>query len=88
VSLGEEKALIVARLFHVFTVILFFLALYCCRLHILSYIAVAISAFLLIYEHMLARPHDLSKINVAFFNINGYISIILFIFVFVDVLIL
>ncbi len=85
---GEEKALIIARLFHVFTVILFFLSFYCCGLHILSYIAVVISAFLLIYEHILARPHDLSKINVAFFNINGYISVILFIFVFVDVLIL
>ncbi|MCD6129476.1 MAG: 4-hydroxybenzoate octaprenyltransferase [Deltaproteobacteria bacterium] len=88
VSLGEDKALIIARLFHLFTVVLFFLAFYYCGLHIFSYIAVVISAFLLIYEHLLARPRELDKINIAFFNINGYISIILFVFVFMDILIL
>ncbi len=36
-------------------------------------------AGLLFYEHALVRPHDLSKINIAFFNINSYISVILFI---------
>ena len=34
---------------------------------------------LLVWEHMLIHPDDLSKINVAFFNINSYISITLFI---------
>jgi len=85
VSLGKDKALIVARLFHFFTIFLFFLAFYCCGLHIFSYTAVVISAFLLFYEHMLVR--DLGKVNVAFFNINGYISVVLFVFVFVDILI-
>ena len=35
-------------------------------------------AGLLTYEHSLVRPDDLSRINVAFFNINSYISITLF----------
>jgi len=38
-----------------------------------------IIAGLLIYEHNLVRPDDLSRINVAFFNINSYISVTLFV---------
>jgi 4-hydroxybenzoate polyprenyltransferase len=34
---------------------------------------------LLIYEHSLVKPNDLSKVNVAFFNVNGYISITIFV---------
>jgi 4-hydroxybenzoate polyprenyltransferase len=37
-------------------------------------------ALLLVYEHSLVRPNDLSKLNIAFFNMNGYISITVFIF--------
>jgi 4-hydroxybenzoate polyprenyltransferase len=37
-----------------------------------------IVAGLLTWEHSLVRPDDLSKINLAFFNINSYISITLF----------
>ena len=36
-------------------------------------------AGLLIYEHSLVKPDDLSKVNVAFFNVNGYISITIFV---------
>lgn len=45
---------------------------------------VVIVAGLLMYEHSLMRPDDLSKINVAFFNMNGIISIGLMIFVIAD----
>ena len=38
-----------------------------------------IVAALLIYEHSLIRPNDLSKVNLAFFNVNGYISITIFV---------
>jgi 4-hydroxybenzoate polyprenyltransferase len=34
---------------------------------------------LLIYEHRLVKPHDLSQLNLAFFNINGYIAVIVFV---------
>jgi len=36
-------------------------------------------AALLIYEHSLVRPNDLSKVNLAFFNVNGYISLTIFV---------
>jgi 4-hydroxybenzoate polyprenyltransferase len=39
----------------------------------------AIVAALLIYEHSLVKPNDLSKVNLAFFNVNGYISITIFV---------
>ncbi len=44
------------------------------------YIGVGIAAVLLAYEHSLVKPDDLSKVGVAFFNINGYIAIAVFAF--------
>ncbi len=38
----------------------------------------------LIYEHSLIKPHDLSKINRAFFTVNGYVSIVFFLTVLAD----
>jgi len=43
------------------------------------WLGVLVSAGLLIYEHRLVRPDDLSRIDVAFFNVNGYISVTLFV---------
>jgi 4-hydroxybenzoate polyprenyltransferase len=43
------------------------------------YLGLAITAGLLIWEHSLVKPNDLSKINLAFFNINGYIAVVLFV---------
>jgi len=44
------------------------------------YIGVALSGLLLLYEHSLVRPGDLRKLNKAFFDMNGYISITVFLF--------
>lgn len=43
------------------------------------WVAYAIMGGLLVWEHSLVSPHDLSRINLAFFNINSYISITLFV---------
>ena len=48
------------------------------------YIGWAVASALLIYEHRIISPTDLSRLNVAFFNINGYISIIVFAFALVS----
>lgn len=42
------------------------------------WIGLAISAALLAYEHAIVRPDDLSRLNVAFFDVNGVISVTLF----------
>jgi len=47
---------------------------------------VIIALCLIIYEHTLVREHDLSKLNMAFFNMNGYISVTIFVFTLLDVL--
>jgi 4-hydroxybenzoate polyprenyltransferase len=47
-------------------------------------VGVALVAGLLLYEHSLVKKDDLSKVNTAFFNINGIISIGLMVFVIVD----
>ncbi len=48
---------------------------------------VFIALGLIIYEHSLVRENDLSKLNMAFFNMNGYISVTIFLFTLLDVLV-
>ncbi|HEY8166513.1 MAG TPA: UbiA-like polyprenyltransferase [Gemmatimonadaceae bacterium] len=80
-ALGESRALNVARLLHVTTIVC--LALVGCAVGAgLIYAAgVAIAAILLLYEHSLVRPGDLSRLDAAFFTMNGVISIAFFGFV-------
>ena len=35
---------------------------------------------LLLYEHSLVKPHDLSRVNAAFFTMNGYVSVLFLVF--------
>ncbi len=44
-------------------------------LGIIYLIGVCLAAVLLFYEHLLVKPKDLSKINTAFFTVNGIISL-------------
>jgi 4-hydroxybenzoate polyprenyltransferase len=48
---------------------------------------VAAVAALLAYEHSLVSAHDLTKLNAAFFTMNGVISVVFFVFVAADVLV-
>ncbi len=45
---------------------------------------IIIVSALLLYEHSIVRPNDLSKINVAFFNVNGQISVLLMVLTIID----
>ena len=49
------------------------------------YIGCALAAALLVYEHRLVSPTDLSRLNMAFFNVNGYIAVIMFVFTFASI---
>ena len=46
-----------------------------------------IALAILIYEHSLVKENDLSKLNIAFFNMNGYLSVAVFVFTLIDVLV-
>ena len=41
---------------------------------------VAMIALLLLYEHSLVKPNDLSRVNAAFFTMNGYVSVLFLVF--------
>ena len=49
------------------------------------YIGWAIASGLLVYEHRLVSPTDLSRLNLAFFSVNGYIAVIVFVFTFASI---
>ncbi|RTZ91259.1 MAG: 4-hydroxybenzoate octaprenyltransferase [Deltaproteobacteria bacterium] len=84
-ALGIAPALWVSRLLHLLCVL--FLASLVRPLHlgIFYLIGTAIVAVLLIYEHTLISPRDLSRINTAFFTINGLISMMFLAFVALDI---
>lgn len=76
---GVPKALILARLMHTLTVL--FLGLVAWRAD-LSWIflgALVFAAVLLIWEHSIVSPTDLSRVNLAFFTLNGWVGVGLFI---------
>jgi 4-hydroxybenzoate polyprenyltransferase len=80
-ALGERRAIYVARTLHVFTVLALALVGVGARLGFLYWCGVAIAAAILLYEHSLVRPGDLSRLDAAFFMMNGMLSITLFFFV-------
>lgn len=85
--LGIKKSLWVARLLHALTIAgLLYIAMPM-GLHYLYLIGIAVVSAMIIYEHMLVRGGDLSKLDAAFFNMNGYISVTVFIFTAAAVLI-
>jgi 4-hydroxybenzoate polyprenyltransferase len=53
-----------------------------------SLAGVAAVAILLAYEHKLVKADDLSRVNAAFFNVNGCVSVLFFLFWATDILLL
>jgi 4-hydroxybenzoate polyprenyltransferase len=51
------------------------------------WIAVGVAAWLLIWEHRLVKPDDFSQLDVAFFNMNGYLAVSVFAFSLLAVLV-
>ncbi len=85
--MGVSGALITARLLHIVAFILLFLLGFFADLGFIYLAGVLLSGAFMAYEHSLVSKNDLSKLNLAFFNINAYISIIIFIFTLLDVLV-
>jgi len=85
--LGIGAALWVARIFHLIMIGFLIGLLMVFALGKLAVAGVAIVVLLLLYEHSLVKPNDLSKLNAAFFTMNGVISVLFFVFVAADLLI-
>jgi len=81
VWLGKKKALSLSFWLHMMAGIIvvcagFLLMQEYLSMQILHWFGAAIFIGLLFYQHTLVRPHDLSKINIAFFTTNGYASMV------------
>lgn len=81
---GIAKGLWISRSCHLLTV-LFLVSLYLVTpLGWLYLVGCLLAALILIYEHSLVKADDLSKVDVAFFTMNGILSVIVFIFTLAD----
>jgi 4-hydroxybenzoate polyprenyltransferase len=77
---GIKASLWTARVFHIITIGLLLCLIPLFNLSGIYLLGVLIAAGLLLYEHAMVKSTDLSKLNIAFFNMNGYISITVFVF--------
>jgi 4-hydroxybenzoate polyprenyltransferase len=83
-ALGELNAIRVARVLHVLSIAGLATVGVVIDAGGWYWIGVALAAALLLYEHSLVRPGDLSRLDAAFFTMNGMISIAFFFFVLLD----
>ena len=85
-AIGVAGAFRLARVLHLLMLALSAWLIHLFGLGLVAWIGVAIVAALLTYEHSIVSPTDLSRMNAAFFTMNGFVSIIFFLFVSGDVL--
>lgn len=74
--LGVARALQVTRLLHVVTVLALVATGIAADLGAGYHVGVAVVGALLAYENAIVRPHDLSRVNAAFFTVNGVVGIV------------
>lgn len=84
VRFGIPKALLISRLMHLFMVSLLLWFGVLAQLGLLFFIGVFMVSLMLLYEHSLVKPADLSRVNIAFFNVNGLVSVFLFVMTWID----
>ncbi len=82
--LGIPKSLYTARFLHFLALVFFGIMGFLGALEVSYFITLGLMGCLLIIEHRLVTPRDLSKINAAFFNVNGMIGILYFLGCLVD----
>ncbi len=84
--LGIARALWTSRAMHLLMLALLLWLAQLTLAGVLTYVGLAVVAALLTYEHALVKPSDLSRVNTAFFTVNGFISVLLFLFWGFDIL--
>ncbi len=80
---GVKNTILISKVFHILTVIFWLLFVITSNSSTFAYIAVVISALMLSYEHYLVSK-DFTKIDKAFFTVNGYLGIVFFILIILD----
>jgi 4-hydroxybenzoate polyprenyltransferase len=83
-ALGKIKALRVSELLHVFSAACVIAAGIYGGFHWIYWIGIAVFIGMLIYQHSIVKPNDLSKVNIAFMTANGIASVVFAVFVIAD----
>jgi 4-hydroxybenzoate polyprenyltransferase len=86
VRLGVNGSLRVARIFHLLMLVLLTALFFMLQLGPYYLVGLSLSLVMIAYEHWLLRDGDLARLDAAFFNMNGYISITIFVFTLLDTL--
>jgi len=86
-ALGKAKALRISELLHFLSTCCVVAAGIMGGFHGLYWAGIAVFAGMLIYQHSLVKPNDLSKVNIAFMTANGIASIVFGLLVIIDILI-
>ena len=88
VAMGKRNALILSAIFHLAAVLLVVLGGFTGHFHYLYWIGAAIFTALLCYEHIIVRPDDISRVDLAFATMNGMASVLFACFVIGDLFLL
>jgi len=83
-AFGEARALGIARVLHATTVVGLALAGFGAGAGVLYFVGAVVAGLLLLYEHSLVKADDFSRLDAAFFTMNGVISIVFLGFVFTE----
>ena len=85
--LGKAKALKVSEILHVISAACVIFAGFYGHFHWLYWVGIAIFVAMLIYQHSVVKPNDLSKVNLAFMTANGIASVVFAVFVIADIVV-
>ena len=88
VAMGKRNALILSAIFHLAAVLLVVLGGFTGNFHYLYWIGAAVFTALLCYEHIIVRPDDISRVDLAFATMNGMASVLFACFVIGDLFLL
>jgi 4-hydroxybenzoate polyprenyltransferase len=84
VRLGESRAILLAKVLHGITIPALAAFGYAAGFGPWYYVGLGVAAGILVYEHQLVRPGDLSRLDAAFFTMNGVMSVVVFGFALID----
>lgn len=85
-ALGKSKALFVSEIFHVVATICLIIAGLHGEFGLFYWLGTAVFAGMLLYQHSIVTPENLTRVNVAFMTANGVASIIFAVFVMIDIM--
>jgi len=85
-AVGVPAAFWISHTLHLTALALLVVLVKTFALGTVAWFGVAVVAALLLYEHLIVSPHDLRKLNAAFFTTNGVIAVLFFVFIAADLL--